>query len=165
MKVLLDTCSVINLVNVGALELVCSLVDREWWVTPVVVDECGPTCAAALLDLKERGLIHFLDDDQVNADQFLALLGAHRLGAGETECMAIAIAADHHICCDDRRAREAASGLIGADRVFGTIRVLRWCVGQKLIVCADAKALLHSMRELGGFLPDVPREFFCSGGD
>jgi predicted nucleic acid-binding protein len=161
----MDTCSVINLVNVGALELVCSLADREWWLTPVVVDESGPTCAAALLDMKERGLMHFLDDDEVNADQFLALLDAHRLGAGETECIAIAMASDHHICCDDRRAREAASSLIGADRVFGTIRVLRWCVEQKLIVCAEAKALLRSMRELGGFLPDIPQKFFCGGID
>ena len=51
MKVLLDSCSVINLVHAGALELVCSLNGIEWWLTPLVVDESGPTCAAVMLDL------------------------------------------------------------------------------------------------------------------
>lgn len=155
----------INLVNGGALEMVCALEGIEWWLPPVVVDESGPSCAAAMLDLQQRGLIHFLDDDEVNAERFLALIDAHRLGAGETECMAIAVEAEYHICCDDRRARQVAADLIGPDRVFGTIRVLRWCVEQRLIACDEAKRLLRSMREQGGFLPDTPQTFFCRGTD
>lgn len=160
---LLDSSSVINLVNAGALELACSLADIEWWLPPVVVDESGPTCAAVTLDLQQRGLINFFDDDQVNAERFLALLDAHRLGAGETECVALATQTDHHICCDDRRARDMAAKILGPDRVFGTIRVLRWCVDQRRIDCAAAKRLLRAMREKGGFLPDTPQAFFCSG--
>ncbi len=160
---LLDSCSVINLVHAGALELVCSLNGIEWWLTPLVVDESGPTCAAVMLDLQQRGLIHFLDDACVNAERFLDLLDAHRLGAGETECMAIAVENDHYICCDDRRARQMASNLIGAERVFGTIRVLRVCVEQHLIECSEARRLLRRMREQGGFLPDTPQSYFCRG--
>jgi predicted nucleic acid-binding protein len=163
LKVLLDSCSVINLVNAGALELVCALQDIEWWLTPVVVDESGPSCAAVTLDLQQRGLIHFLDDDELNAERFLALIEEHRLGAGETECMAIAVETDYHICCDDGRARQVASDLIGPDRVFGTIRVLRWCVEQRVIACGEAKRLLCLMREQGGFLPNTPQSFFCRG--
>ncbi|GAA4773126.1 hypothetical protein GCM10023219_20410 [Stakelama sediminis] len=135
----------------------------EWWLPPVVVDESGPSCAAITLELQQRGLINFLDDGSVNAERFLELLDAHRLGAGETECMAVAAESDFHICCDDRRARLAASNLIGANRVFGTIRVLRWCVEQHKIECGEAKRLLRTMREQGGFLPDTPQSFFCRG--
>lgn len=153
----------INLVNAGALELICSLNGIEWWLPPTVVDESGPTCAAVTLELQQRGLINFLDDHEVDAEQFLALLDVHRLGAGETECVAIAAHTDHHVCCDDRRARAMATGIIGADRVFGTIRLLRWCVEQGQIDCAGARRLLQTMRESGGFLPDTPQSYFCSG--
>lgn len=163
MRALLDSSSVINLVNAGALELVCSLDDIEWWLPPAVVDESGPTCAAVTLELQRRGLINFLDDDQVDAERFLALLDAHRLGAGETECVAIAADTDHHVCCDDRRARTMAAGIIGTDRVFGTVRLLRWCVEQWRIDCAEARRLLRSMRDSGGFLPDAPQTYFCVG--
>jgi predicted nucleic acid-binding protein len=163
LRALLDSSSVINLVNAGALELVCSLDDVEWWLPPAVVDESGPTCAAVTLDLQQRGLINFLDDDQVDAGRFLALLDAHRLGAGETECVAIAMETDHHVCCDDRRARTMAAGIIGADRVFGTVRLLRLCVEQRRIDCAEARKMLRAMRESGGFLPDTPQSYFCAG--
>lgn len=163
MRALFDSSSVINLVNAGALELACSLDGIEWWLAPAVVDESGPTCAAATLELQQRGLLNFLDDDRVDAGRFLALLDEHRLGAGETECVAIAAETDHHVCCDDRRARTMAAGIIGANRVFGTVRLLRWCVEQRLIDCAEARRLLQAMRESGGFLPDTPREYFCAG--
>jgi predicted nucleic acid-binding protein len=127
------------------------------------VDESGPTCAAVTLQLQQRGLINFLDDDQIDAERFLALLDAHRLGAGETECVAIAADTDHYVCCDDRRARTMAAGIIGAKRVFGTVRVLRWCVEQRLIDCTEARRLLRVMRESGGFLPDTPQTYFCTG--
>ena len=161
MKALLDSSSVINLANADALDLACSLADVEWWLPPIVVDESGPSCAAVALELQQRGLMHFLDDHEVNAELFLTLLDTHRLGAGETECVAIAMQADHHICCDDRRARAMAIDILGQGRVFGTIRVLRWCVEQRRIACAEARRLLRTMREMGGFLPDTPQDFFC----
>lgn len=162
MRALLDSSSVINLVNAGALELVCGLDGIEWWLPPAVVDESGPTCAAVTLELQQLGLINFLDDDHVDAERFLALLDAHRLGAGETECVAIATDTDYHVCCDDRRARLMAAEIIGADRVFGTVRLLRWCVEQRRINCAEARGLLRAMRESGGFLPDTPQAYFCT---
>lgn len=162
MRALLDSSSVINLVNAGALQLVCGLNDIEWWLPPAVVDECGLTCAAVTLKLQQRGLINFLDDNRVDAERFLALLDAYNLGAGETECVAIAADTDYHVCCDDRRARLMATRIIGADRVFGTVRLLRWCVEQRRIDCTEARSLLRAMRECGGFLPDTPQVYFCT---
>lgn len=163
MRALLDSSSVINLANAGALDLVCGLDRIQWWLPPAVIDESGPTCAAVTLDLQQRGRINFLDDDQVDAERFLALLDTHRLGAGETECVAIAADSDYHVCCDDRRARMMAAQIIGADRVFGTVRLLRWCVEQRRIDCTEARRLLGAMRSNGGFLPDTPQTYFCAG--
>lgn len=148
--------------NAGALELVCRLDGIEWWLPPAVVDESGPTCAAVTLELQQRGLINFLDDQQIDSQRFLSILGAYRLGAGETECVAIAAGTDHYVCCDDRRARAMAGEIIGVDRVFGTVRLLRWCVEQQRIDCTEARRLLRAMRESGGFLPDTPQNYFCT---
>lgn len=165
MRALLDSCSVINVVHAEALGLICSLPEIDWWLPPMVVNECGTGCAGPILEAHQNGQLHFCNDDQVDSEQYVDLLLAHSLGEGETECIAIARSADFAICCDDRRARRVAAALIGDDRVFGTIRVLRWCVEAQLIACGEAKALLTQMRARGGYLPDMAQEFFCSGND
>lgn len=162
MRVLLDSSSVINLVNAGALELVCSLEDTEWWLPPAVVDESGPSCAAVTLELQQKGQINFLDDGEMDAERFLYLLDTYSLGAGETECVAVAVDADYHVCCDDRRARTMAAEIIGADRVFGTVGLLKRCVQEQRIDCSEARRMLCLMRESGGFLPDTPQSYFCT---
>jgi predicted nucleic acid-binding protein len=161
LRFVLDSSSVINLFNAGALSLLCQLEDHEFFVPPMVVGECHGECAGELVALRDEGCVTFIDDDVVDADQYLALLEAHRLGAGETECMAVAAADDYHICCDDRKAREAASALVGAARVIGSLRLLRWCVEKLVIDCGAAFHAFQVMRQRGGFLPETPQSFFC----
>ncbi len=163
MRALLDSCSIINLVNVDALALACSLDNIDWWVPPVVIAEIDARCEAAIANTLPNGRLGLIDDADVDADLYLRILDEHRLGAGETECIAIALAGDHSICLDDRRARRVAETLLGPDRTFGTVRLLRWCVEQERIACGDAKTLLRGMRDRGGFLPDTPQSFFCRG--
>ena len=160
---MLDSSSVINLFNGGALTLLCQLDDYEFFVPPMVVGECHGECAAELIILRDQGCLSFIDDDGVDADQYLALLEVHRLGAGETECMAVAAADDYHICCDDRKAREAASVVVGAGRVIGSLRLLKWCVAKLVIDCGTAFDAFQVMRDRGGFLPETPQSFFCGG--
>lgn len=158
---MLDSSSIINLFNAGALALLCQLEEHQFFVPPMVVGECHGDCAAELVMLREQGCVSFIDDDAVDADQYLALLEAHRLGAGETECMAVAACNDYCVCCDDRRARQAASNLIGKERVIGTLRLLQWCVQSLVFDCAAAFAAFVAMRDSGGFLPDTAQAFFC----
>lgn len=161
MRTLLDSCSIINLVNVDALVLACSLDGIVWCVPPVVVGEVDERCKAAIAVAMADNALELIDDSTVDADLYLRLLDEHRLGAGETECIAVALAEGHSICLDDRRARRVAESLLGTPRVFGTLRLLRWCAEQGLVTCGDARSLLLGMRESGGFLPDVPQSFFC----
>jgi predicted nucleic acid-binding protein len=161
LRLLLDSSSVINLFNAGVLALLCQLEEHDFFVPPMVVGECHGECATDLIALRDQGCIDFVDDDIVDADHYLALLEEHRLGAGETECMAVAAAENYNVCSDDRRAREATAGLIGENRVIGSLRVLRWCVESVVIDCGAAFAAFQTMREKGGFLPDTPQAFFC----
>jgi predicted nucleic acid-binding protein len=111
--------------------------------------------------LRNDGCVTFVNDDAVDADRYLALLEAHRLGAGETECIAVAAAENYAVCCDDRRAREAAAGAIGESRVVGSLRILKWCVECFVIDCGAAFTAFQTMRKKGGFIPEVPQSYFC----
>jgi len=157
----LDSSSIINLFNAGALGLLCQLEQHDFFVPPMVLGECHGDCAVDLIALRGEGCISFIDDDVVDADQYLALLQQYRLGAGETECMALAATADYNICCDDRRAREATADLIGEQKVVGSLRLLRWCVESLVIDCGAAFTAFQTMRQRGGFLPETPQSFFC----
>ena len=161
MRLLLDSSSVINLFNAGALVLLCRFEGHEFFVPPMVVGECHGDCASELLNLKNEGCINFLDDDTVDADHYLELLEQYQLGAGETECMAVAAADDFNVCCDDRKAREKTAILIGKDKVFGSLRLLRWMVESVIIDCGAAFSAFQTMKQEGGFLPDTPKSFFC----
>jgi len=161
LRFVLDSSSVINLHNAGVLPLLCQLDEHSFFVPPLVVGECHGECAVELIALRDEGCLTFLDDDVVDADTYLTLLEAHRLGAGETECMAVASSDAFNICCDDRKARESAAQMIGRDRVIGTLRLLQWCVHGLIIDCAAAFHAFVTMKGMGGFLPDTPRSFFC----
>lgn len=161
---MLDSSSIINLFNAGVLALLCHLEDHDFFVPPMVVGECHGDCATDLIMLRDEGCLSFINDDVVDAEQYLALLQGHRLGAGETECMAVAAADDFHVCCDDRKARQAAAGLIGEDRVIGSLRILKWCVESLVIDCDAAFRAFETMRQRGGFLPDTQQSFFCDEG-
>lgn len=163
MKYAIDSSSIINLYNAGALELVGRIRRCQLFLPPLVVGECQPSCAAAILELKEARSLSFIDDSEVDASLFLALLEEHRLGDGETECITVALSGDYMVCCDDRKARETAQQLVGSDRVIGTLRLLRWSVEEQLTDCASAFALFREMKRHGGFLPDTPQTFFCGG--
>jgi predicted nucleic acid-binding protein len=116
------------------------------------------------MDLREERRLNFVDDTDIDGELFLRLLARHRLGDGETECIALAMVEDFGICCDDRRARDIARSLIGSERVIGTIRLLRWCVEDALTKCDQAFSLFREMRLQGGFLPETEQAFFCRDG-
>lgn len=162
MRFVLDSSSIINLFNADVLALLCQLDEHEFFVPPMVVGECHGECAAELIGLRDEGCVSFINDDAVDADQYLALLDAHRLGAGETECMAVAASDNYNVCCDDRKARDAAANLIGEARVIGSLRLLQWCVQGLVIKCGVAFHAFETMKSKGGFLPDMPQSFFCT---
>lgn len=161
MNVVIDASSIINLENAEVLDTVVQLQRCQLWLTPIVIGECQPTCAARLVALRENSEVQFVDEEQIPADLFLDLLAQHQLGDGETEAIATAKALEFGLCCDDLQARNLARELLGEARVIGSLRLLRWCVEESLFSCGTAFGYFGMMSEAGGFLPNTPNTFFC----
>jgi predicted nucleic acid-binding protein len=161
MDVVVDACSVINLTNVGALQHVLSLQACRLAVGPLVITECHGDAAAQIAGAEADGLLDYVNDDDFPADRYLELLDEHELGEGETECIAVAELEGFTVCCDDRRARHIAKGVLGEGRVIGSLRLLKWCVEEEILTCEQAHGYSVQMRSAGGFLPAMGHEFFC----
>jgi predicted nucleic acid-binding protein len=78
-----------------------------------------------------------------------------RLGAGETEAFILATSRGWTLCTDDRAARKIFGALPGAPQLSGTLELLRAMVAEGAVKRDAASAILRTMRERGGRLPDV----------
>ena len=134
---------------------------HQFLFSPLVANECHPACVGKIVELSQTCAVTRLTDQQIDANQFLDLIAAHGLGDGETECLSICIARPGSLlCCDDRKAREVAKGLLGPGRVIGSLRLLKWSVTAGLISAGEAYNKYDAMKNTGGFLPDVSLEWF-----
>lgn len=163
MKIVTDTCSLINLCNANALSIACKLQEHQIFVSSGVLGECRLQTAAEIVMLKAAGTLEFINDDDVPAARVLDLLATQRLGAGETEAIAACEALGFSLCSDDGPARKLGIRILGKQRVVGSIRILRWCVEEKIISCDAAFDFFDTMIACGGFLPPTEHSFFCSG--
>jgi predicted nucleic acid-binding protein len=130
-------------------------------ISPLVVGECQPTCAAELFRLQQQGSLRFVDPEHISSELYLELLAAHELGEGETECLTLCLSHPYILCCDDRKARQIGANLLGQPRVIGSIRLLKWCVVENLTSAAKAFEICSQMKVRGGFLPEVKGEWFA----
>ena len=160
MDLIIDASSIINLANGNQLTTACQLQGYQFWLSPNVLNECGPRNAGVLSALLGDKRIRKFNADLIDADEYLTLLAQYELGAGETECIVICRRNNIDLCCDDGRARRIASELIGEDRVVGSLRVLKWCVGEGLITAEAAFDCYQHMKTAGGFLPSVELRWF-----
>jgi len=147
--------------NASALEKVLRIPGHQFLFTPLVASECHAACVGEIIQLSQDCDVVQLNDEQIDGELFLELIANHRLGDGETECLAVCMSRPGSLlCCDDRRARQVAEQLLGGDRVIGSLRLLKWTVSVGLATRADALALYQTMKDRGGFLPDVPIGWF-----
>lgn len=161
MKIILDACSVINLVNAAGLAACAELERCKLYVGPIVFGECSEGSAQELVSLINSGHIHQLADDEIPIDIFLDMLTEHNLGEGETECIAGASLSDFIVCSDDGRARHIGRTVLGANKVVGSARLLKWCVEEEILICTQASTHFSTMKNMGGFLPTLSDAFFC----
>ncbi len=161
MRLLIDACAAINLHNCGKLATVCDLPDTEITLSPMVVSECGLGCAAEIIALEAAGRIHFVPDSEISTDRFLNLVADNDIGDGELESIEVCEATNRAFCTDDAAARRLASKLLGAPKVMGSLRLLKFAVEASLLKCTEAFAGYLEMRDNGGFLPELEADFFC----
>jgi predicted nucleic acid-binding protein len=156
----MDTSVLVNCSNGSVLGIVVQLPNRTFIIPPAVVTEFSLGDLTALQDALAAGRATILNESDVPGALYLKLLDEWSLGEGESECIAYASHADVHFSSDDGLARRRAAELLGADRISGSLRLLKEAVEQSLLTKDDAFAAYERMRAAGGFLPAISREFF-----
>ena len=160
MKLIGDTCGVINAFKAGALDVLLLLEGHKFVLGPAVMAEC--------VQLREvvqghvnAGRLSTPDDGMIAATTVASISGNYNLGIGESECIAICqVDAELAFWSDDRRARSVATALLGANRVVGLADLLRASTAQGLISPLDAYTAYELARSRGAFLPPLDRSAF-----
>ena len=162
MIVLFDASALINLIKGEAFELILILPGFKFLVGPTVLQECVGSDEVVDMVRKavDDGRVGVLDDSQISGALFLSLLERFKLGPGETECLTFAVDSDAVICSDDLKARQVAASEFGEDRVTGSLGLLRDAVRSGVTTAQLAWEAYERMKQEGGFLPDIDRNFF-----
>jgi predicted nucleic acid-binding protein len=161
-KTVLDTSVLVNCSNAAVLASVLQLPNRTFIIPPAVVTEFSAGDLTALQEAFAAGKATILNESEVPAALYLRLLDEWGLGEGETECIAYADETGVAVCSDDGLARRRAADLLGADRVSGTLRLLKEAVEVSILTAEDAFAAYERMRAAGGFLPVISIDFFAA---
>ncbi len=159
MNIILDACTAINLVNGDALGVAIGLPDCRFIIGPQSLDECG-SAKPMLQGLIDAGSLLLQEDNELSSSLFLELLAQYSLGDGETETLTFSKMFGYTICTDDKKARHVANQMFGADRVTGSLGLLRRAVQQGMVTPNDAHAAYKKMISAGAFVPDIPLTFF-----
>lgn len=159
MIIILDASTLINLANGGVLSVVLSLPDVRFLVSSIVRGESKSVVSAVDAVIAD-GVLGLVDDDLISIRSFRAAKVRFGLGAGETECILAAEQMGCVLACDDLAARSAAKKTLGADRVRGSIGLLRMAVEVQMLNREAAYLAYRLMRNRGGYLPELSADDF-----
>ena len=162
MIVVLDASTLINLVNGEVLGKVLRIPGAQYLVSAVVRGE-SKSISEAIDIAVETELLGLVNDELITIAQFRQAKRELRLDDGETECILAALALDCSIGCDDGAARACAERALGAQRLTGSIGLLRKAVVAGLLTADEAFASFSLMKVRGGYLPDLGLADFQAG--
>lgn len=160
---ILDACSVINLLNGGLLQKTVTLASTKFHIGEILLEQ-------EILDnvqkLKVNTLIankdlHLLPSN-ILLSQFITLKNKYGLGDGETECIALCKNLNFTISTDDLKARKCAKDELGSQFVIGSLYLTRELVRSGKISCQEALTAYKEMIRHGGFLPKVDAAYLCA---
>jgi predicted nucleic acid-binding protein len=155
-----DTCGVINAFKAGALDVVLLLENYEFILGPAVMAESLQLREVLEKHLSE-GRTTLPDENLISATTVASISGNYNLGIGESECIAVCQADPSlNFWSDDRRARLVGGELLGEARIIGTADLFRACVEQALLSPLDAYTAYELARSRGAFLPALGRNDF-----
>jgi len=159
-EIILDASSIINLSKGDVVAKVVRLQAIHLFVGPLVIQECLGRIAELNVALEAKQ-VQQLDDSLLPAKAFFELREKHRLGNGETECLAFAVRLTNLlICTDDKAARIVAASTVGENRVVGSLFLLRECVRESILEKSEAALVHETMRLRGAFIPPLPTKYF-----
>jgi len=164
MEIVLDACTIINLINGKILDKIISIPRLLIFVGDNLLEQ------EIYLNLPQRVIIESLIqskkitllESDVTLNEFTKLKKVYDLGDGETECIALCKKHGYAIATDDKRARMSAKIELGEAKIVGSLFFLREAVRNEVIECEDALASFKLMKKHGGFLPNLDKDYFCN---
>jgi len=162
-EIVLDACSLINLMNSDRLETVLNLANTKYYISQAVYNE------VAKITSQKTEVDKYITDGKlnvwkqnINVGLLAHLFDTYGLGDGETESTAICKENNFLLCCDDKKARTAAQKEITDAHLMGSLRLLKHAVIENIIKCTEAQVSYIEMVVKGGFLPkNVENDYFC----
>lgn len=159
MIIIIDACTLINLVNGEVLSHILHLPKTRFLISGIVVGE-SKTVALVVKEAIAAGLLGVVNEDLISMSEFTNAKDEWSLGDGETECILAAVRTPCHIACDDSAARKCAKYQLGPARVTGSIGLLQMAVRARVLSPVEAMAAYINMRKHGGFLPELTADHF-----
>jgi predicted nucleic acid-binding protein len=163
-EIIFDTCSLVNLMNGNQLDSILSIREIKFFIGPAVYGEVSKVENQKLIidnAIEQGRLIEW--EGELDFDLLNTIYEEYGLGDGETESIAIAISKACSICCDDKKARNAAKNELSQSIIIGSLGMLKMAVMDNIIKCTDATLSYLEMILKGGFLPkDLDGNYFCN---
>ncbi|HEY4325360.1 MAG TPA: hypothetical protein VGN20_15280 [Mucilaginibacter sp.] len=163
MDIVLDTSSIINLINGSVFDRVLTMNGYRFFIgdqlfNKEVLDEVQKIIVEALIAKNKIVLLK----SAVTASIIAELRVKYRLGLGETECMALCKICNKAICTDDFKARRFSVIELGESQVFGSLSLLKESVNIGTLSCLEVLTSYMLMIEKGAFLPKgLTDDYFC----
>jgi predicted nucleic acid-binding protein len=159
-KIILDSSSLINLINSEVFDEVLKIPSAEFYIEGMVRRETVSHKDTVDV-LLATGKILLIDENSVSGRRFLEIIDTLEIGDGESECIVIAEEGGFLVCSDDRKARTATAKTCGDQSLTGSIGLLKQAVSAGLIDTATALAAHAVMCEKGAFLPPADSTTFA----
>jgi predicted nucleic acid-binding protein len=147
-----DSSVLINFCAVRRVDVLVAACRPPRYVLADVLEELEPDCRQQVDELLARNdlaLATLEGSDELERWATYTL----RLDAGEAATLAAAAARRWSIAVDERAARRIAAHDLGADRITGTVGILRAAVAQDHITIVEGDGLLQLMVEDGYWSP------------
>jgi predicted nucleic acid-binding protein len=163
MNVVLDACTIINLINGEVLQKVSQLPGYVLYVGDNLLEQ-------EILDQAQKLYIELLVSSNqiivlqsnISLAEFISLKSKYDLGDGETECLALCKNNNYAIASDDLKARKCSAKELTEQNVIGSLFLMRESVRNHLLSCEDAKTAFSMIMSKGGHLPKVDENYLCS---
>lgn len=158
MSLIIDSCSLINVVKAGLADELKNDPCLQLVVGPVVREEVWRTPNDGRV-LVPRTLVTDIHEE-VDASELVELMDRCLIGPGEAEAIILADRLNLFLFCDDRRGRRVASDLFGEDRVIGTLGLALHLARESGCV-QQLYERYDNARAEGAFLPSHTRGSFA----
>ncbi|MCK5133846.1 MAG: hypothetical protein KAR40_17055 [Candidatus Sabulitectum sp.] len=147
--IILDACVLINLADVGKLDILKQMSNIEFLTTKhVIMEVTNEAQKEKVQHCITTGLISVVDLTQPHVIEDYIKLN-RRLGKGESSCIALATENNWIVCTDDKkRVPKTIFNRLGPNHLFTTNSLLDLAISQKIISEEDKTEIKENLKRI-----------------